>query len=82
MLSKSAGLSSGFHIGFDYCSVDLQCSRHQPSSLYLVDSSKNEGPACCVTFLGIVIDTGAFELQLLVEKIGSAIVKVFQEVMH
>jgi len=30
-----------------------------------------EGPAYCITFLGILIDTNAFKLRLLVGKIQS-----------
>ena len=30
---------------------------------------KTEGPTCCITFLGIIIDTEAFELQLPAEKL-------------
>ena len=35
----------------------------------LVAMHKAVGPACCLTFLGVVIDTGTFELQLSCEKV-------------
>ena len=35
-----------------------------------VASHKTEGPSTCVTFLGILVDTGSFELRLPPEKVG------------
>ena len=42
-----------------------------------VASQKTEGPACCLTFLGILIDTQAFELRLPVGKIQRLILGAF-----